>query len=110
MGWSPHHIMSMKKNTHWNTKQIVKFEKVHKDASLGLCQRSHSQLKLPLLNWLTQTAAQSSNNRCEVAADIQTEEQYSSTGSMNAQKHLETAEAYLKTLIVFLKLPTLPGA
>ena len=43
----------------------------------------------------------------EVAADIQTGEQYSSTGSMNVQKHLATIATSRKTLIVFLKLPTL---
>ena len=43
----------------------------------------------------------------EVAADIQTGEQYSSTGSMNAQKHLATTATSRKSLIVFLKIPTL---
>ena len=42
-----------------------------------------------------------------MAADIQTGEQCSSTGSMNAQKHLATTEASRKTLIVFLKIPIL---
>ena len=40
---------------------------------------------------------------CEVAADIQTGEQYFSAGSINVQKHLATTETFLKTLIVFLK-------
>ena len=43
----------------------------------------------------------------EVAADIQTGEQYSSTGSMNALKHLATTATSRKSLIVFLKIPTL---
>ena len=42
--------------------------------------------------------------------DIQTEEQYSSTGSMNAQKHLTTIVTSLMTLIVFLKIVTLHEA
>ena len=41
-----------------------------------------------------------------MAADIQTGEQFSSTGSMNAQKHLATTATSQKTLI-FLKIPTL---
>ena len=47
------------------------------------------------------------NNMSEVAPDIQTGKQYSSTGRMNAQKHLATTAASPKTLIVFLKIPIL---
>ena len=45
-----------------------------------------------------------------MAADIQTREQYSSTGSINAQKHLATTVTSRKTFIVFLKMPTLIDA
>ena len=80
-------------------------KKTHRDATLRLCQRS--RLTHPPLYWLTQPTSWSSNNRWEVAVDIQTGEQYYSTGSMNAQKYLETTETSLKTFTVFLKTPTL---
>ena len=67
-----------------------------------------TQLTLPPLNWLTWPTTRSwSSNRWEVAADIKTGEQYSSTGSMNAQKHLATTATSRKTLIIFLKISTL---
>ena len=58
-------------------------------------------------NWLTRPTTLSSNNRWEVAADIQTFKQYSCIGSMNAQEHLATTAISQKTPIVFLKIPTL---
>ena len=90
--------------TGWSTKLSI-FKKTHRDGPLRLCQRS--QLTPPPLNWLTRPTTRSSNDKWEVAADIQTGEQYSSTGSMNAQKHLATTATSRKTLIVFLKIPTL---
>ena len=42
-----------------------------------------------------------------MATDIQTGEQYSSTGSMNAQKHWAITATSRKTLIVLLKIPIL---
>ena len=102
-GWSPQHIL----RTGWSTRLSI-LKKTLREATLRLCQRS--QLTLPPLNrnnrptWLT---TRSSNDRWEVAADIQTGEQYACTGSMNAQKHLATTVASRKTLIVFLKMPTL---
>ena len=56
---------------------------------------------------LISSQTRSSNDRWEAAADIQTGEQYSSTGSINAQKHLATTVTSRITLIVFLKMPTL---
>ena len=91
-------------HTGWSTKLSI-LKKTHRDATLRLCQRS--QLTLSPLNWLTLPTTLSSNNRWEVAADIQTEEQYTSTPSMNAQKHLATTATSPRTLIVFLKIPTL---
>ena len=89
----------------WSTKLSI-LKKTHRDATLRLCQRS--QLTLPPLYWLTWSTTRSSNDRCEVVADIQTGEQYSSTGSMNAQKLLATTATSRKTLIIFLKIPTPP--
>ena len=90
--------------TGWSTRLSI-LKKTLRDATLRLCQRS--QLTLPLLNRPTWLTTRSSNDRWEVAADIQTGEQYSSTGSINAQKHLATTVTSRKTLIVFLKMPTL---
>ena len=104
-GWSPQHILRWKKTrTGWSTRLSI-LKKALRYATLRLCQRS--QLTLPPLNRLTWLTTRSSNDRWEVAADIQTGEQYSSTGSKNAQKHLATIETSRKTLIVFLKMPTL---
>ena len=80
-------------------------KKTLRDATLRLCQRS--QLTLLPLNRPTWLTTRSSNDRWEVAADIQTGEQYSSTRGINAQKHLATTVTSWKTLIVFLKMPTL---
>ena len=82
-----------------------RFGRRHTDATLRLCQRL--QLTLPPLNWLTWPTIRPSINRWEAAADIQTGEQYSSTRSMNAQKHLATTATSRKTLIAFLEIPTL---
>ena len=90
--------------TGWSTR-LSTLKKTLRDATLRLCQRS--QLTLPLLNRPTWLTTQSSNDRWEMAADIQTGEQYSSTGSINAQEHLATTVTSRKTLIVFLKMPTL---
>ena len=90
--------------TGWSTRLSI-LKKALRDATLRLCQRS--QLTLPPLNRPTWLTTRSSNDRWEVAADIQTGEQYSSTGSINAQKHLATTVTSRKTLIVFLKMPTL---
>ena len=90
--------------TGWSTRLSI-LKKALRDATLRLCQRS--QLTLPPLNWPTWLTTRSSNDREEVAVDIQTGEQYSSTGSINAQKHLATTVTSRKTLIVFLKMPTL---
>ena len=90
--------------TGWSTRLSI-LKKTLRDATLRLCQRS--QLTLPPLNRPTWLTTRSSNDRWEVAADIQTGEQYSSTGSINAQKHLATTVTSRKTLIVFLKMPTL---
>ena len=104
-GWSPQHIRRWKKTiTGWSTRLSI-LKKTLRDATLRLCQRS--QLTLPPLNRPTWLTTRSSNDRWEVAADIQTGEQYSSTGSINAQKHLATTVTSRKTLIVFLKMPTL---
>ena len=73
--------------TGWSTRLLI-LKKTLRDATLRLCQRS--QLTLPPLNRPTWLTTRSSNDRWEVAADIQTGEQYSSTGSINAQKHLPT--------------------
>ena len=90
--------------TGWSTRLSI-LKKTLRDATLRMCQRS--QLTLPPLNRPTWLTTRSSNDRWEVAADIQTGEQYSSTGSINAQKHLATIATSRKTLIVFLKMPTL---
>ena len=74
---------------------------------ISLCLRyKRSQLTLPLLNRLTWPTTWPSNERWEVAADIQTGVQYSSTWIMNAQKHWAMTATSRKTLIVFLKIPT----
>ena len=75
-------------------------------AKTDSCNPFHNRT-LPPLNRLTWLTTRSSNDRWEMAADIQTGEQYSSTWSMNAQKHLATTATSRKTLIVFLKMPTL---
>ena len=86
-GWSPQHILRWKRpRTGWSTRLSI-LKKTLGDA--------------------TCLTTRSSNDRWEVAADIQTGEQYSSTGSINAQKHLATTVTTRKTLIVFLKMPTL---
>ena len=90
--------------TGWSTR-LSSLKKTLRDTTLRLCQRS--LLTLPPLNRTTWLTTQSINDRWEVAADIQTGEQYSSTGSINAQKHLATIATSRKTLIVFLKMPTL---
>ena len=69
--------------------------------------RDATLMTLPPLNRPTWLTTRSSNDRWEVAADIQTGEQYSSTGSINAQKHLAITVTSRKTLIVFLKMLTL---
>ena len=84
--------------------KLSTLKKTHRDAALRLCQRS--QLTLPALNRLT-WPTRPSNDRWEVAGDIQTGEQNSSTGSMNAHKHLATTATSRKAQIVFLKIPTL---
>ena len=88
----------------WSTKLSI-LKKTHRDGTLRLCQRS--QQTLPPLNRLTWPTTRSTNDRWEVAADIQTGEQYSSTRSINAQKHLATTATSRKTLMFFLKIPTL---
>ena len=104
-GWFPQHRLRWKRpRTGWSTRLSI-LKKTLRDATLRLCQRS--QLTLPLLNQPTWLTTRSSNDRWEVAADIQTGEQYSSTGSINAQKHLANTVTSRKTLIVFLKMPTL---
>ena len=55
--------------TVWPTKLSI-LKKTHRAGTLRLCHRSH--LTLPPLNWLTRPTTRSSNNRWEVAADIQT--------------------------------------
>ena len=90
--------------TGWSTRLSI-LKKTLRDATLRLCQRS--QQTFPPLKRLTWLTTRSSNDRWEVAADIQTGEQYSSTGRINAQKHLATIAISRKTLIVFLKMPTL---
>ena len=101
--WSHQHNCAGKRpRTGWSTRLSI-LKKTLRDATLRLCQRL--QLTLPLLNRLTWITTRSSNDRWEVAADIQTGEQYS--GSMNAQKHLATTATSRKTLIVFRKIPTL---
>ena len=98
-------ILRWKKTTHRVINQTVNLEED--------TQRCHFApvpkiaLTLPPLNRPTWLTTRSSNDRWEVAADIQTGEQYSSTGSINAQKHLATTVTSRKTLIVFLKMPTL---
>ena len=79
--------------TGWSTRLSI-LKKTLRDATLRLCQRS--QLTLPPLNRPTWLTTRSSNDRWEVAADIQTEEQNSSTGSINAQKHLATIQWHLE--------------
>ena len=91
--------------TAWLTNQTVNFEEDTQRYHLGSMPRITATLPPP--NWLTRSTTLSSNNRWEVVAEIQTVEQYSSTGSMNAQKYLATTAISLKTLIVFLKMPTL---
>ena len=104
-GWSPQHILRWKKTTHRVINQTVNLEEDAQRCHAQRCQRS--QLTLPPLNRPTWLTTRLSNDRWEVAADIQTGEQYSSTGSINAQKHLATTATSRKTLIVFLKMPTL---
>ena len=79
--------------TGWSTRLSI-LKKTLRDATLRLCQRS--QLTLPPLNRPTWLTTRSSNDRWEVAADIQTGEQYSSTGSINAQKRLATIQWHLE--------------
>ena len=62
--------------TGWSTRLSI-LKKTLRDATLRLCQRS--QLTLPPLYRPTWLTTRSSNDRWEVAADIQTGEQYSST-------------------------------
>ena len=86
-------LKSRKRRILWAKK--IKFENLVDFQLVGPLNRP---------TWLT---ARSSNDMWEVAADIQTGEQYSSTGRINAQKHLATTVTSRKTLIVFLKMPTL---
>ena len=86
--WSPQHILRRKKTTHRVINQTVNLEED--------TQRCHFA-PVPKIAADTSTAesANLANNtikqqQVEVAADIQTGEQYSSTGSINAQKHLAT--------------------
>ena len=101
------HTAGKRPRTGWSTKLSI-LKKTHRDATLRLCQRS--QLTLQQLNRLTWPKTRSSNDRGEVAADIQTGEHYSSIGSMNAQMHLATTATSRKRLIVFRKIPTLLDA
>ena len=84
-GWSPHHILCRKKTMHWVTNQTVNHthsdtQRCHPASVPNIIADTSTEMPLP--------TTRSSNNRLEMIVDIQTGKQYSSTGSINAQKHL----------------------